>query len=174
MKRIAPLAALFLLTSHTAWSAGTQQEMLAEMKKMQEVQARMMAAMVSEKQSRLGFNETVSALQDAARNRGWEIGQTIDMQEAMVKAGHKDAKPFKILVMCKKDLTEALLKTQSANKTMPFAPCRTSVFEGSDGKVYVAKPNTDFMAQMATPVFAPLLQQVAAEEKAVFANIEKP
>ena len=177
MKHFVILAALILFSSHAALAAGTQQEMQAQMQaqmqKMQEAQARMMAAMMYEKQSRLGFNETVSALQDAAKKRGWEVGQTIDMQEAMLKAGNKDAKPFKMIPMCKKDLTEALLKTQAANNTMPFVPCRISVFEGNDGKVYIAKPNTEFMAQMATPVFAPLLQQVAAEEKAVLANIEK-
>lgn len=65
----------------------------------------------------------------------------------MLKAGHKDA--------------------------IPFTPCRVSVFEGSDGKVYIAKPNTEFMAQMATPVFAPLLQQFVEEEKAVLASTIK-
>lgn len=173
MIRILTLATFFILSSHAAWAAGTQQNMQAEIKKKQEAQARMMSAMVSEKQSRLGFNETVSALQDAAKKRGWEIGPAMDMQEAMLKAGHKDAKPFKVLAMCKKDLAEALLKIQAVNNTMPFAPCRMSVFEGNDGKVYIAKPNTEFMAQMATPVFAPLLQQFVTEEKAVLENIQK-
>lgn len=173
MTRTLSLATLFLLSSHAVWAAGTQQDMQAEMKKMQEAQARMMSSMMTEKQSSLGFNETVTALQDAAKKRGWEVGPAMDMQEAMLKAGQKDAKPFKILPMCKKDLTEALLNTQAMNRVMPFAPCRISVFEGNDGKVYVAKPNTEFMAQMATPVFAPLLQQFAAEEKAVLESIQK-
>lgn len=173
MTRNLSLATLFLLSSHAAWAAGTPQEMQAEMKKMQEAQVRMMSAMVTEKQSSLGFNETVTALQDAAKKRGWEVGPVMDVQEGMLKAGNKDAKPFKILTMCKKDLTETLLKTQALNKTMPFAPCRISVFEGNDGKVYIAKPNTEFMAQMATPAFAPLLQQFAAEEKALLESIQK-
>jgi uncharacterized protein (DUF302 family) len=95
----------------------------------------------------------------------------MDMQEAMLKAGHKGAKPFKMLVMCNKDLAESLIKAQVAQKAMPFAPCRLSVFEGDDGKVYVAKPNTELMAQMAVPAFAPLLKKFAEEEKAVLANI---
>jgi uncharacterized protein (DUF302 family) len=173
MTRIVAIATFFLLSSHAVWAAGTQQDMQAEMKKMQEAQVRMMSAMMTEKQSSLGFNETVTALQDAAKKRGWEVGPAMDMQEAMLKAGNKDAKPFKILTMCKKDLTETLLKTQAMNKAMPFVPCRFSVFEGNDGKVYIAKPNTEFMAQMATPVFAPLLQQFAAEEKAVLESIQK-
>lgn len=167
MKRIATLAALFLLASPGAGAADAQ----ADMKKMQESQAKMMAAMMKESKSRLGFNETVAALQDAAKKRGWEIGPVIDMQAAMLKAGNKDAKPFKVLTTCRKDLAETLLKTQAEQKVMPFAPCRMSVFEGSDGKVYVARPNTELMAQMATPAFAPLLKQFVAEEKAVLANI---
>ena len=62
MIRILTLATFFLFSSHAAWAAGTPQDMQAEIKKMQEAQARMISAMVSEKQSRLGFNETVTAL----------------------------------------------------------------------------------------------------------------
>lgn len=171
MKRIATLAALFLLSSHTAGAAEAQQDMQAEMKKMQEAQARLMSAMMLEKPSRLGFDETVAALQAAAKKRGWEVGPAMDMQEAMLKAGHKNAKPFKILTMCKMDLAEPLLKAQIEHKAMPFAPCRISVFEGDDGKIYVAKPNTELMAQTAAPAFAPLLKKFAVEEKALLANI---
>jgi uncharacterized protein (DUF302 family) len=171
MKRIATLAALFLLSSHSVWAAGTQQDMQAEMQKMQQAQAKLMASMMVDKQSRLGFNETVTALQDAAKKRGWEVGPVMDMQEAMIKAGHKDAKPFKMLMMCNKSLAEDLIKTQIAQKAMPFAPCRLSVFEGDDGKVYIVKPNTEKMAQMAAPAFAPLLKKFAEEENAMLANI---
>ncbi len=171
MKRIATLAALLMLGSHGVWAAGTQQDMQAEMKKMQEAQGKLMAAMMVDKRSRLGFNETVTALQEAAKKRGWEIGPVMDMQEAMIKAGHKEAKPFKMLVMCNKSLAEDLIKAQIAQKSMPFAPCRISVFEGTDGKIYIAKPNTELMAQMATPAFAPLLKKFAEEENAILANI---
>jgi uncharacterized protein (DUF302 family) len=171
MKRIATLAILLMLSSHTVWGAGTQQDMQAEMRKMQEAQAKLMATMMVEKRSRFGFNETVTALQGAARKRGWEIGPVMDMQEATLKAGQKGAKPFKILTMCNKDLAESLIKAQIAQKAMPFAPCRLSVFEGDDGKIYIAKPNTEFMAQMAAPAFAPLLKKLVEEENAVLANI---
>jgi len=171
MKRFATLAALILLSGQASLAADAKQDMQAEMKKMQEAQAKLMAAMMLEKKSRLGFNETVAALQEAAKKRGWEVGPVMDMQEAMLKAGNKGAKPFKMLTMCKKDLAESLVKAQAEQKAMPFAPCRMSVFEGNDGKVYIAKPNTEFMAQMATPSFQPLLKKFVEEEKALLANI---
>lgn len=173
MTRIARLASLLFFSSQMAWAANAQQDMQAEIQKTQAAQARMMAAMVSEKQSRLGFDETVAALLDGARQRGWGIGQPIDMQALMQKAGQKDAKLFKVIPMCKKDLAEALLKTQTQHRAAPFVPCRVSVFEGKDGNIYIAKPNTELLAQMATPVFAPLLQQFVAEEKRVLGPIEK-
>lgn len=170
MIRFAPLAALFFVSS-TVFAAGPQADVQAEMKKMQEAQARLMATMMSEQTSRLGYRETIAALQDAAKKRGWEIGPAVNMQEAMQKAGQKDAKPFTVLNMCKKDLAENLLKAQMANKAMPFVPCRISVFEGNDGKVYITRPNTEMMAQMAMPAFAPLLKKFADEEKAMLAGI---
>jgi uncharacterized protein (DUF302 family) len=171
MKRIAMIAALVLLSSQPAWAAGTQQDMQAEMKKMQEAQAKLMSAMMTEMPSRFGFKETIAALQEAARKRGWEVGPAMDMQEVMLKAGQKGAKPFTMLPMCKKDLAESLLKAQVEKKAMPFAPCRMSVFEGDNGKIYIAKPNTELMAQLAEPTFAPLLKKFVEEEKALLANI---
>ncbi|HQT00287.1 MAG: hypothetical protein B7Y26_06295 [Hydrogenophilales bacterium 16-64-46] len=170
MTRFAPLAAL-MLASSTVFAAGPQPDVQAEMKKMQEAQAKLMAAMMSEHTSRLGYQETIAALQEAAKKRGWEVGPVVNMQEAMQKAGQKDARPFTMLAMCKKDLAETLLKAQMANRALPFAPCRISVFEGTDGKVYIAKPNTELMAQMAMPAFAPLLKQFVSEEKALLAGI---
>lgn len=170
MKRLLTLAALVTLMSGPALAANTQ-DMPAEIKKNQEAQIKLMAAMVTEKKSRLGFNETVAALQNAARKRGWELGKIVDVQAELLKTGVKGAKPFKMLPMCRKDLAEKLLKEQAAQKVMPFAPCRMSVFEGDDGKTYIARPNTELMAQMATPAYAPLLKQFAEEEKALLANI---
>ncbi len=169
MKRFAPLvAALF---AGTALAAGPVADPQAELRKMQEAQAKLMAAMMSEQKSRLGYRETIAKLQDAAKKRGWEIGPVTDMQEAMKKAGQKDARPFSVLTLCKKDLAENLLKVQMENKAVPFVPCRMSVFEGSDGKTYIAKPNTETMAAMALPAYASLLRQFATEEKALFAGI---
>ncbi len=170
MTRFIPLAAL-LLASNTVLAAGPQADVQAEMKKMQEAQAKVMAAMMSEHKSRLGYKETIAALQEGAKKRGWEVGPAVNMQEAMQKAGQKDARPFTMLSMCRKDLAESLLKLQMANKAMPFAPCRISVFEGSDGKVYIAKPNTELMAQIALPAFAPTLKKFVEEEKALLAGI---
>ncbi len=173
MKRFVTLAALLLLSSPFAWSADSQQDTQAQIMNMQKAQAKLMTAMIIERPSRLGFNETVATLLESARKRGWDIGQVMDMQDIMLKAGHKDAKPFKILSLCKKNLTETLLKVQAANKALPFAPCRMSVFEGKDGMIYIAKPNTELMSQLAMPVFVPYLQQIATEEQAVLTSVLK-
>ncbi len=173
MTRNVTLATLFILSCQTAWAADSQQDRQTEMHQMQAAQARMMAAMVTEKQSRMGLNETLSALTEAAKQRGWTVSAPIDMQAVMQKAGHKDAKPFKVIAMCKKDLAETLIKTQAMHNMMPFAPCRVSVFEGNDGHTYIARPNTALMAQMAAPIFASLLQQFVAEEQVVISPLEK-
>lgn len=170
MKRLIP-AGILLLTVAAAHAAGPKPDMQAQMQEMQAAQAKMMAAMMTEAKSRLGFDETVAALQEAAKKNGWQVGQVMDMQEVMRKGGHKDARPFKVLAMCKQDLAEDLLKTQAAHRVMPFVPCRISVFEAADGKVYVAKPNTEMMAQTALPPFAPLLKKFVKEEQAVLAGI---
>lgn len=170
MKRFLSLTTLVIFMSGPGLAAN-QPDTQAEMKKMQEAQAKLMAATMWERKSRLGFNETVTALQDAAKKRGWKVGEVVDMQAAMQKAGKKNTLPFKMLAMCRQDLAEKLLKEQAAQKAMPFAPCQISVFEGHDGKTYIVKPNTEVMAQLALPAFAPILKQFFEEEKAVLSGI---
>lgn len=154
-----------------ALAAPTQADMQAELRKLQEAQARLAASMMREYKSRLGFQDTLRALTEAARKHGWEIGPTFDMQAAMMQAGQKDARPFSMLTLCRRDLAEELLKAQAAHQAMPFAPCRMSVFVAPDGKTYIAKPNTELMAQMALPVFATTLKKFDEAEKAVLAGI---
>lgn len=44
------------------------------------------------------------------------------------------------------------------------------MFEGNDSKVYIAKANTELMAQLAIPVSAPPLKKYVEEEQALLAN----
>jgi uncharacterized protein (DUF302 family) len=141
------------------------------MAQMLAAQAKMAQAMLLERKSKLGFDATVNAIEQAAKKRGWHWGGALDVQAGMKQAGHKDAKGFKVLATCKKELVEQLLQAQAAEKIMPFAPCRISVYEGLDGKTYVSRANTEMMAEMALPRFKPLLKTFVEEERAVLAGI---
>ena len=66
MKRLIP-AAILLLTVAAAHAAGPKPDMQAQMQEMQAAQAKMMAAMMTESKSRLGFDQTVALMADLVR-----------------------------------------------------------------------------------------------------------
>lgn len=172
MKSLAlAVIALFVATS-SVQAAGTK-DMEASMLQMQQAQAKIMQAMMLEKQSKMNFNDTVDALKKAAEARGWKMTGVLDAQEAMKKAGHKEAKPMKILGMCHPTLAESVLKAQLQAKMPPALTCRYSVYEALDGKIYVMRFNTSMMAGMAQGDVATALTNLAKEEDALMNTVLK-
>ncbi len=172
MKVFLFLFSIFTFSAGTAHAANPQ-DVQASMQQMQQAQAKLMQAMMLEKPSKYGFEETVDALQKTAQARGWKIAGVFDAQEMMRKAGHADAKPMKIVGMCHPTLAEAVLKAQQQAQTPPSLTCRYSVFEGKDGKIYVMRFNTSLMAQMSQGGISAALTNLAKEEEAVMSSVLK-
>lgn len=153
--------------------AASPQEVEQSMAQIQQAQARIMQAMMQERPSKLGFNETIEALKKSGETRGWKIAGVFDAQDAMTKAGHKDAKPMKIIGMCQPRLAEAVLAAEQKAQMPPTITCRYSVYEGLDGKVYVMRFNTSMLAQMTKGEVATALTNLANEEDAMLAPVFK-
>jgi uncharacterized protein (DUF302 family) len=172
MKLFALALGSLLVAISPAQAAGSK-DMEASMQQMQEAQAKMMQAMMIEKQSKMSFNDTVDALKKAAEARGWKVTGVLDAQEAMKKAGHKEARPMKVVGMCHPGLAEAVLKAQQQAKQPPALTCRYSVFESPDGKTYVMRFNTSLMAEGAKGDVATALANLAREEDALMTAVLK-
>ncbi|MEW5787733.1 MAG: DUF302 domain-containing protein [Pseudomonadota bacterium] len=143
-----------------------------QMRQMQEAMARqmqMMSVMFDLRKSRLGFEETVTAIRTTAQKRGWKLGDTQDMQKAMGEAGAKDAKRMKVISLCPAGANEKVAKA-GAGKAPPL-PCRATVFDGRDGKIYVMRMNLGNMAKAMQGELAKALAEVAAEEDALYKDI---
>ncbi len=165
-------ALVFSLAASAGQGTATPQNVQADMEKMAAAQDKLMQAMMQEKPSRFGFDETVAALQKNAQARGWKLVGVFDAQDAMHKAGHKDAKPMKVIGMCPVAQAEAVLKAEQAAKIPPVGVnCRYSVYEGMDGRVYVMRLNTALTARMAKGDVAAALASLSREEDAVMAGV---
>ncbi len=143
-----------------------------QMKQMQEAMARqmqMMSVMFDLRKSRLGFDETVNAIRAGAQKRGWQVGEVQDMGTAMKEAGAKDAKRMKVVSLCPAGANEKVSRV-SGGKTPPL-PCRATVFDGKDGKVYVMRMNLANMARTMQGDLAKAMAEVAAEEDALYKDI---
>jgi uncharacterized protein (DUF302 family) len=95
---------------------------------------------IFEKESLFGMNETVEILIMAATDRDWGNPATHDLQQSLAKAG-KSVRPVKVVEICKPEFSGAMLEKSDERIVSVMMPCRISVYEKADGKVYVASLN---------------------------------
>jgi uncharacterized protein (DUF302 family) len=95
---------------------------------------------IFEKVSLFGFNETVELLITAATDREWGNPATHDLQNSLAKAG-KTVRPVKVIEVCKPAYSGAMLEKSDERIVSVMMPCRISVYEKIDGKIYVATVN---------------------------------
>ena len=105
-----------------------------------------MNRMFFENKSRFGFEETINQLTELVPENEWKIIQILDLQETMRKNG-KDVLPVKVVEMCKPDYAYQLLSEDSQRIYSNMMPCRVSVYEKSDGKIYISRMNSAMFAE---------------------------
>ena len=95
---------------------------------------------IFEKESLFGFNETVEILTTAATDREWGNPATHDLQQTLAKSG-KSVRPVKVIEICKPAYSGEMLEKSDERIVSVMMPCRISVYEKADGKIYVATVN---------------------------------
>jgi len=165
--------ALPLLSFFLAFAAHAQQPSAAptpaQARQMQEAMVRqmqMMSVMFDLKKSKLGFDETVNAIRAGAQRRGWKLGETQDMGAAMKEAGAKDTPRMKVISLCPAGAAEKVARAGAGK--LPALPCRATVFDGKDKKVYVMRMNLANVAKTLQGEVAKVMAEVAAEEEALY------
>lgn len=172
-KRLFGLLSAALLVSTTALAqqapAAPTPEQARQMQEAMARQMQMMSVMFDLRKSRLGFDETVNAIRAAGQKRGWKVGETHDVQAAMKETGAKDSKRMKVVSLCPAGANDKVSKA-GGGKTPPL-PCRATVFDGKDGKVYVMRMNLVNLARTMQGDLAKAMAEVAAEEEALYKDI---
>ena len=100
-----------------------------------------------ESQSLYGFAETVDLLSKAILDNGWKVTVTHDLQETMKKNG-KEVLPVKVIELCNPGLAFQILSKDNLRSASPMLPCRLSVYEKSDGSIWVSRMNAPAFADM--------------------------
>jgi uncharacterized protein (DUF302 family) len=117
---------------------------------------------IFEKESLFGFNETVELLVTAATDREWGNPATHDLQQSLAKSG-KFVRPVKVIEICKPAYSGVMLERNDERIASVMMPCRISVYEKEDGKIYVASLNgRSFAAGMPDSIQATMI--AAADE----------
>ena len=127
--------------------------------------------MLKVKKSKLTFEETVTAITGAADQKGWKVPKVYDIQKSLQEAGYEDMLPLKIISLCKPEHAYHVLSQDENKKVSGIMPCRMSVFQDSNGKVYVAEMNIGLMSRIFGGTIEKVMGEVAKEEKQMLQNI---
>lgn len=102
--------------------------------------------MFIEKESKLGFQETVDAIVESATEHRWNVSHQYDLQATMLKNGFEVA-PVTVLSLCSPQYAHQVLKGTDDRVVSALMPCRVSVYE-KNGKTYVSMMNASFFSQL--------------------------
>jgi uncharacterized protein (DUF302 family) len=136
--------------------------------------ATMPSMMIVTKESKLGFDETVEALQKRIPENGWVIsgGEPMDINKSMAKHGVTFEPRVRLMKLCKAEYAKSVLTTDRHISCM--MPCTMAVWEADDGKVYLSKMNLSLMAKMFGGNIARVMgQKVVQDEEKILKGLLK-
>jgi uncharacterized protein (DUF302 family) len=116
--------------------------------------------------SKLGFDETVSAVTEAAPRNGWQFPDIRDLQKEYQEAGLSEMTKVKIVYFCNPQGGYDILKDDSNKSMSVMMPMGVSIYETSDGRVEIAAMNLGMMSGMFSGIVKEVLSNGAA-------NLEK-
>lgn len=101
--------------------------------------------MFIEKESKLGFQETVDAIVESATENRWSVSHQYDLQATMKKNGFEVA-PVTVLSLCNPQYAHLVLEGTDDRVVSALMPCRVSVYE-KNGKTYVSMLNAPIFSR---------------------------
>jgi uncharacterized protein (DUF302 family) len=102
--------------------------------------------MLIESCSHYDFEKTTEKLNEAIITAGWKIPAIHDLQNTIKNFG-KDILPVKVFETCHPKHSSRLLELDNERIVSTFMPCRISVYEKSDGKVYISRINAALLSK---------------------------
>jgi len=104
--------------------------------------------MFSVHKSKLGFEETVSAIEKAGKESEWYNPVITDHYKIEKELGYENANKVTTISMCRPHSAHKILKTDKNKKLAVMMPMQIAVYKTADGQVYVAWMNIKVMGKM--------------------------
>ncbi len=126
--------------------------------------------MLMEDRSRLGFEETVDAIREAALAAGWKVPIVHRLHESVAEGGH-EVRPAAVVELCQVDLAARILGDEKGRRVAPLMPCRIAVYEDPDGGVVVSRLDSALMSRLFGGVVAETMSEAAGRNEAILAPV---
>lgn len=121
-----------------------------------------MPQMVQLVQSPKNFPETVDAFRTEVANAGWSLLNENNMAGVLSARGYT-IDPVIIFDVCSGRYSAQILEHDEARPVSAFMPCRVSIYQTSEGDVFIARMNTAAFAAMMDPMVAEVM--IASDEE---------
>jgi uncharacterized protein (DUF302 family) len=129
--------------------------------------------MIDVQESKLDFEQTVSKIQEAATANGWTVSKVYNIQQSLLDQGKQDIGNMRVFSICKPEYAEEILKADGRKKVSAMMPCRISVYETENGRVYIAGMNVGLMSKMFGGTIEEVMKKVAKEQEEMLQPILK-
>ncbi|MCK5479058.1 MAG: DUF302 domain-containing protein [Methylococcales bacterium] len=130
--------------------------------------------MLTERQSPYGVDETVAKITANAKAEGWVISSIQPLHQSVKKHGGGDLSPVILINLCQANHAYNILKEDDNKLISVMMPCTISVYQKSDGYVYVGTMNARLLGTMFGGKVAEVMGgTVAAQQKKFIAFLKK-
>lgn len=134
--------------------------------------AAMPSMMLQTYETTYGYDETVRLLQERIKEADWVVSGVSRMNDSLAKHGVEFGPKVTLVSLCQPEYAESVLKSDRYVSVM--MPCKFSVWEGDDGKVYLTKMNMGLMGKLFGGNIANVMgQNVAADEEKILEGLLK-
>ena len=124
--------------------------------------------MLPECRSAYPLEDTVTRLADAAKSAGWVVQSIVELEKSIEKNGGGVVRPVRLVNLCQARHAARIMQDDTARRVSVLMPCTITVYEKSDGSVWVAAMNPGLIAPFFGGVVAEMMGGPIAREQAAF------
>ncbi len=124
--------------------------------------------MLPECRSAYPLEETVTRLGDAARSAGWVVQSIVELEKSIEKNGGGTVRPVRLVNICQAKHAARIMNDDTARRVSVLMPCTISVYEKTDGSVWIGAMNPGLIAPLFGGVVAQVMGGPVAREQADF------
>jgi uncharacterized protein (DUF302 family) len=133
----------------------------------------MPSMMLVEYQSPYDMNKTIDTIKKNAKAKGWVIPGVSPLHKSIKKHGGYDLKPTFLVNLCNASHAFNILKKDENKIIATMMPCTISVYEKSDGKVYIGTMNAELLGKMFGGDVAQIFGVEVAQDQQNFIEFAK-
>lgn len=122
--------------------------------------------MLPECRSPHALEETVTRLADTAK--AWVVQSIIELEKSIEKNGGGVVRPVRLVNLCQAKHAAAIMRDDTARRASVLMPCTISVYEKSDGSIWIGAMNPGLIAPFFGGVVAEIMGGPVAREQAAF------